>query len=477
MLLRAERGALVLSAVDEAASVEGLTPGLPLADARAMVPHLAAAEREPGAEAASLERLAHWALRYTPWVALDRSGLESVGEAGLLLDVTGCAHLFGGEAAMLSDLIARLARSGYSARAAIADTPGAAWAMARFGSGQQAWSLVPPGETRAALAPLPVAALRLEAAAIELLERLGLTSVGALYAVAPAALSPRLGRSLNRRLAQALGEQPEALSPLVPVPPHLVRRCFGEPIGESSDLARAAAWLAAALCRKLESRAEGARRLRLMLHRVDGTQSCLELGLGRPSREAEHLTRLLVERLEQVDPGFGVEVMSLAALRAEPLAALQIALGKRDPSENGDLAALLDRLGNRIGLERLSRQVPQESYLPERAARRIAPLEQASGEAWRATVVRPLRLLERPEPIEALAVLPDHPPARFRWRRLQHRVVRAEGPERISAEWWRLPGEPTEAPLRDYFRVEDEAGRRFWLYRSENRWYLHGLFA
>jgi protein ImuB len=480
-----EGGRLVLAAVDGAAAAAGLAPGMPLAGAHALAPDLETAPFDPTGDAAALERLAAWCGRYSPWTA--PGGGEPGGAAGVLLDVSGCAHLFGGEAALLEDLVARVGRLGFGARAALAGTLGAAWALARFGAASPA--VVPPGREKAALAPLPPAALRLPAETCELLARLGLRRIGDLYDLPPEVLAPRFGPLLARRLRQALGAEAggeaEPLSPGTAPPPPLVHRVFVEPIAAPEDLARALDGLAAELCRELEAAGLGARRLVLSVHRVDDSVQDLSLGTSRPRRDPAHLVRLFADRLEAVDPGFGIEVATLAAPVTEPLAPRQLGLGTGGRGEADGLPGLIDRLEGRLGPGRTFALAPRESHLPERAvARRPALAAAADGAPWRRAGPRPLRLLEPPEPVEAVALLPDHPPACFRWRRLQHRVVRAEGPERIVGEWWRAeapastaPGPPEEAPARDYFRVEDAEGRRYWLYRAADRWFLHGLFA
>ncbi len=516
------RGRLILAAVDLAAADAGLGPSMPLADARAILPALTTAEAEPAADAEALARLAAWCGRYTPWSAVDPAsshgaGCDAGGAAGLLLDVSGCAQLFGGEAALLADLVARLGRLGYAATAALADTPGAAWALARFACGPgRRYLLVPPGEEAAALGPLPPAALRLSAERLELLERFGLSHVADVMAIPPAALAPRFGDQVARRLAQALGQVREPISPALAEPPPLARQVFAEPILTPEAIAAGIERLAGGLCGQLERLQRGARRLELTLYRVDGTLARAALGTNRPSRDPDHLVRLFAGKLERVDPGFGIEVMTLAAPRSEPLSALQLSLAAaglaaagaapndkasagRAPSDGAPadkapaekaladkaLADCLDRLSARLGADKVVALAPFESHLPERACRPQPPL--AATAAWpEAAAPRPLRLFDPPQPVEALALLPDHPPAQFTWRRLRHRIARAEGPERITPEWWRETAaesddEPAVFPdpeaARDYFRVEDNDGRRYWLYRSANRWFLQGLFG
>ncbi|MCH7796574.1 MAG: DNA polymerase Y family protein, partial [Proteobacteria bacterium] len=292
----------------------------------------------------------------------------------------------------------------------------------------------------------------------------------------------------------------EPISPHRPVPAQLARRVFAEPIVASGDIALALEQLLGGLCRKLEAAGLGARRLELTSYRVDGGWRRLGLGTSRPSRDPAHLKRLFAAQLERIDPGFGIEVMTLAATATQDLSALQLALadaavgdaavgdaeGGGEAAGDGDLAALIDRLGSRLGLGNVRRLSPRESYLPERAVAPV-PALQETGAAWRGLAPgstpgstgspRPLRLLPRPEPIEAIALLPDHPPVRFRWRRLNHEVARAEGPERIEPEWWQAAPALAEEPARDYFRVEVADGRRYWLYRADGRWFLHGIFG
>jgi len=535
VLLRQERGCLLLAAVDARAAAAGLAPGQPLADARAILPDLETAEHDPAADLRALSALAAWCGRFTPWVAPDRSGCDGGGAAGLLLDVTGCAHLFGGEAALLAALVEGLGKQGFAARAALADTPGLAWAVARFGLSEgagpsamgAATCAVPPGAAKATLAALPVAALRLAPGQVELLERLGLRRVGDLYDLPAGSLARRFGPMLAHRLAQALGRAKEAISPLTPVPPFVERLALPEPSDAPEAIALGLEALILALCRRLEERGQGARRLVFTLYRADGSLGRLKLGTSRPSREPQHLKRLFAQRLEQVDPGFGVEVMTLAATAAEPLTALQsilpcaagvsvrgAAVPKAEPPAFGTalcpaqareatpaseaqlsevsssqallpqaLGEVVDRLVNRLGAAGVTRRAPRESHLPERAVAAAPPMGPPAPAptptaAWRRPArPRPLRLLPRAQPIEALALLPDHPPAQFRWRRLLHRIAAAEGPERLSPEWWHPEPAKAAEPARDYFRVEDDDGRRYWVYRAEGRWYLHGLFA
>jgi len=479
-------GRAVVAGVDDRAAAAGVAPGMPLADARAIAPGLRVHPADRAGDAAALDRLADWATRYTPWTSIEALDAENMigGGGGLWLDVTGCAHLFDGEAALLGNLLIRFARCGHRARAAIADTPGAAWAAARFVEDPDGTGIVvPPRGARTLLAPLPVAALRLSPAVVADLERLGLRRIESLLAMPRAALARRFGCGLADRLDQSLGYLDEPLSPRRPIVAHRLQIAFAEPILEATSIAEGLRRLLHRLCAQLETEQLGARRLDLVLYRVDGTVQRTAIGTSRPNRDAAALARLFAERLDRIDPGFGIEAMAVAAPAVEPLTALQIVLAATSRAEAApreDLAALIDTLGNRLGFANLRQLAPRESHIPERAVRAVAPLALTKPGGWPTLPPRPLRLFPRPEPIEAMALLPDHPPVMFRWRARLHRVRRAEGPERIEPEWWRP--EDAEAAERDYFRVEDEAGRRFWLYRAgqppaSGRWYLQGLFG
>lgn len=461
--------------------MEGIAPGMGVADARALDPALLVEEADFIADAAALTKLAAWCDRFSPWVT-------PCGADGILLDVTGCAHLFGDEAGLARQAVARLVRQGIEARAAIADTLGAAWALSRFD--RSAALTVPCSGTKQALADLPVAALRLEPEIVALLERLGLQRIAELYPLPRAALAARCGDSVALRLDQALGLAAEPLSPQPPKPLLWSRRSCPEPIVTAEAIAAALRELLQHLTRRLGEDGLGARRLSLAVYRIDGRIERLAIGTAFPSRDTRHLWRLFEEKLEQIDPGLGIEDLVLTAESVEKLAAAQLGLnGEAARSDSADLAALVDRLANRLGMRALARPVLRESHIPERAVRFIAPLAEPQTPArWNAAQLRPIRLLPRPEPIEATAPIPDDPPLLFRWRQRAHRVRHADGPERIAVEWWRQdskmgPG-PSAPESRDYYRVEDAEGQRFWLYRAgvyrpeiAPRWFLHGFFG
>ena len=346
----------------------------------------------------------------------------------------------------------------------------------------QAVAVVPPGASAAALAELPVAALRLPLETVAALRRLGFEQVGALAAAPRGPLARRFGRTVAERLDQAAGRVFEPIEPVFPAELVGRRLAFAEPLQTPEAFSAVIAELVGAVCPRLEEAGQGARKLDLLFERVDGSVQVVSVGTARPARAGRHLARLLDERLEQVDPGPGVEAMRLVVSLAEPLAYAQPAAGLADDGED-DIAALVDRLENRLGAARVYRAAPVESDVPERAVRRVPALAPAGKASWPPSLPRPVRLLDPPQPIEAMALLPDQPPAAFTWRRRRHRVRRADGPERIHGEWWRRSAEWDA--VRDYFAVEDEDGRRFWLFRRGNgtdpatgdlRWFLHGLF-
>ena len=475
VLIGREGGRRVVLALDDAARAAGVHVGMPATKARILVPGLLVREHAPDADAAALERLALWLLqRMAPIVAVDPPD-------GIAIDSTGSAHLHGGEPAMLEALIGRLTMSGIAARAAIADSLGAAHALARHAA-QPIW-IAPPSHDMSGLILLPLAGLRLPAAMVADLRLLGFERIGDLLARPRASLILRFGRELGRRLDQATGVLAEPIEPVRPAEIAQARQAFAEPIGAAETIACSIGKLVAQLCIALEAKDQGARRLDLLCHRVDNRIVAVRVGMAMPVRDPKRLTRLLCAKIETIDPGFGLELMTLAATIAEPLARRQLAspLVEDAVPEVGDL---LDTLANRVGGQALYRAVPVASDVPERSVARVAPTAPETGAGWPGHWPRPARLLPWPEPIETLALLPDHPPVWFTWRGIRRRVKRADGPERVFGEWWDRDAELTA--VRDYFQVEDEAGERYWLYRAgdgedsttgSQRWFLHGVFG
>lgn len=464
-------------ATGRAAQSLGIAPGQMLADARAHHPGLVLREARPATDQAAIARLAEWCGRYTPWVGLDAAA--GPGEAGLLLDVTGCAHLRGGEAALLADLGRRCARFGLTARLALAETPGAAWAWARFRPGR-ASPILAPGAAAAALHPLPVEALRLAAATVEPLRRLGLKTIGDFAALPRAALAARFPGDLLRRLDQALGRAAEPIAPLRPPTDYAVSQSFAEPLMVPAALAAVLARLLPGLCRLLERDGRGARRLVYTLYRIDGSVAAAAIGTSLPARDPAHLAKLFAPRLESLDPDPGIEAIALEAPETAPFRADQsYLLVENAPPAAPALMALIDRLANRLGADRVGRLAPAPLHLPERQAQFVSALAGSPPDwgAWpAATAPVPLRLFPAPEPVEVEepGAAPETPPRAFLWRGRLHQVAARQGPDRRLGAWWQ--GEETG---RDYWAVEDEAGRRLWLCRdlATGRWGVQGVLG
>ena len=503
-----------IASVSVLAQVAGVYPGQPLRDALAICPQLATQARDAAAEAAFLTRLRRWAGQFAPLVA------EEPPDA-LTLDITGCAHLFGGEAAMVERIGAALEGMGLSVQAGLADTPGAAWALARHAGGRAATgrsgdaiqqearatrsraaarprhapgpgattfapAIAAIGQTHSALARLPVAALRLDPATVAELTRLGLRHVGDLTGQPRAALARRFGKGLVLRLDQALGSAPEPISPARPDTAFATRLSLPEPIGLEADMLAALDRLLPRLCEMLHDKRQGARILRLEAYRSDGQRQDITLTLARASHDPARIRPLLAMRLDQIDAGFGIDMFRLEALRTEPL---------HDKQSSGHLEAaraaasraardtaiedLTTRLGARIGMEAITRHHPGNSHIPEKAAQILAAAWSEPAPDWPAPAAPRPALLWRPEPVTA----PDtpHPPARFRWRRRDLALACAQGPERIAPEWW-LDEPDWRSGTRDYWIVTTACGSRLWLYFAHGAamsrgWFCHGSFA
>ena len=493
---------IVVTAVNGSAATSGVAPGQSLADARAALPSLRTKTAERERDRVALEELARWAGRYGP-----SRNVEA--DDGFWIDVSGVAHLFGGEAALLADLRQRLSAASFMCRLGLADTGAAASALARFGQDASNITIAAENDMKSALQDLPVEALRLTAQTVLLLKRLGLYRIGQLYGLPRASLARRfrdvggrdragnkseLADAVVMRLDQALGLLREPRRPLMPLPCRIARQSFAEPLVTSTGIEAAIASITTSLCATLEEAGEGARQLRLMLYRSDGTCAVIGIGTSSPSRDEAHMRSLLLEKAGGIDLGFGVDAVSLDALMVDHLTGSQAALGAK-PARSGaqGLAQLIDRLTNRVGASSIYRIQARQSHIPEQADVRLSVFAAAETTPVVSAAPKPERppfLLGRPEPITVVAEVPEGPPRQFLWRRAGHRIVKAEGPERIAPAWWQSIGAPpdTSVPrLRDYYRIEDDRGGRYWVFRegfyggdSDDRppgWFVHGLFG
>jgi protein ImuB len=487
-LVERQKNAQRLCALNVAALRQGLVPGLSLADARARLPQLAVAEIDRSADAQIMARLAARCERYTPLTALDEPH-------GLVLDVTGCAHLFGGE----QDLIARVLRDmdscGFSARAALAGTPDCARALARFSAG----GVFSPEEAKAAAARLPLAALELDEEHSQALRRAGLKTLGDVAARSSRLFAARFGGEFSRKIERLFGREDMHINPLRLPPDCMVERHLIEPLTHAESIETALQDLMLETANLLARRGQGGRVFEAVFFRADGLVRRLRIETLRPTRDPQILFRLFREKLDALadplDPGFGFDALRLSVPRAESFETAQADFsGAAAQDSEQELSELLDRLTTRFGRERVLRFVHFDTYEPERESPAVpaAVTVSARSAPWPAPEpgqppTRPLTLFDPPQPVEVLALAPDGPPARFRWRKKLHDVLRAEGPERIAPDWARLDPESfgPEASTRDYYRVEDVEGRRFWLFRrglyergdETPRWFVHGLFA
>ena len=464
----------VIHAASPAAQARGVQIGTRVVDARAVHPDLHVEPADPQGDLAMLDRLALWSRRWCPWTVRDASD-------GIVLDTTGAAHLFGGEDGLLHDIVDRFAMHGLTARVAMAPTRGAAQAIARHG---KAFTICDADNVVETLSPLPARALRIGDETARLLDRLGLKTIGMLMEVPRPALMRRfveIDANLNPLilLDRATGRLADPLEAPPDCERRLVRTPLAEPVMEATPHLRG---LAELLCADLVRAGEGARLLRLTIYRVDGDWRAIEVNTGRATRDAAHILRLLEGKLDGMDPGFGFDLLTLEAVGLEPLDEREQGLGaERDADAN--VSALLDRLTARLGRDRVRWSAWHESHVPERVERRVPALGVSPTDMPDLIADRPIRILDPAEEVRVIYDVPDGPPARFVWRRMEFDVVRREGPERIAPEWWRdRPG----TRLRDYFKVEVQDGRRFWLFREgllqdrrggAPRWFLHGAFA
>lgn len=462
-------GRRLITAASTLTERQGVIAMMPLADAKAIVPALQVFEDRPGRAANLLRRLGEWAIRYTPIVAVDLPD-------GLLLDISGCAHLWGGEREYLKEIIGKLRTSGYDVRGAIADTAGAAWAVSRFG---KITPIIEAGDQVSAIGPLPPAALRLEPLILERLQKLGLNQVSSFITMSRKALRRRFGDNLLLRLDQAIGQQDELIKPIQLVSPYQERLPCLEPIRTAKGIEMAIQHLLDSLCLRLQKESKGVRTAILKCYRVDGKVIQVEIGTNRATYNAAHLFSLFDLKIPTIEPALGIEVFVLEAPGTEEVNSAQEKLWAGSPGlESAAVAELLDRLAGKLGKDIIHRYLPDTHHWPERSFKDATSLQEQSSVPWHSGKPRPVQLLARPERIEVAAPVPDYPPMLFRHRGKVHHIKRSDGPERIEQEWWLEDGEH-----RDYYNVEDQDGQRYWVFRAghyeekHGQWYLHGFFA
>ncbi len=470
VLKASSHGRIIITAASPKAQAKGIYVGMALADARAIFPSLEAFDDKPNLTTQLLQRIAEWCIRFTPCAAPDQSG-------GVLMGATGCTHLWEGEEAYRTDIIKRLAARGYTASVAVADTIGAAWAVARFGSKT---FIVEPNGQQNALLTLPPSALRLDQSTIERLHKLGLRRIGDFIFMPRSAMRRRLGPLILQRMAQALGNEEESFTPVYPPQPYEERLPCLEPIITLTGIEIALERLLSGLCSRLRKEGKGLRNAYFRCYRTDSTAQGIEIGTSRPSQNQQHFFHLFSLKLSTIEPKNGIELFVLEATKVEDYSPVQESLWEQSGSlDKEKLSELIDRLAGRFGKEVIHRYLPAEHHLPERSYKEAASLHDAKDIDWNTSKPRPLQVLPTPERVEVTAPIPDYPPMNFRHNGKLHTVVKADGPERIEQEWWISDGEH-----RDYYCVEDEGGCRYWLFRlghytgdKRYQWFLHGVFA
>lgn len=468
LLYAPEHGRMVVRAVSQSLMREGISPGMVVADVRAILPEVEVFPEDATANEKLLRNLAEWCLRYTPVVSVDAPD-------GLVLDISGCPHLWGGESPYLQNIVTRLLKGGYEVRTAIADTVGAAWAVARYGKNG---TIVESGEQADALSTLPPAALRLENSTLQRLEKLGFRQIGQITGIPRLNLRRRFGDALLIRLEQALGTTQEFLQAIQPAPVYEERLPCLEPIRTAPGIEIALKRLLETLCERFSREGKGMRTGTFKGYRLDGETVQISIGTNRASRNAAHLFKLFELKIPELEPALGIELFTLEATLVEDVSETQEALWSTATRDQTAISELLDNIAGKVGMQAIRRYLPQEHHWPESSVKAVSSLDEQPETEWLTSRPRPIHLLSKPEPIEVMVRLPDYPPVHFRYKGELIRIVRADGPERIEQEWWLRIGPP-----RDYYRVEAENGSRYWLFRLglyENlnpQWFLHGYFV
>ncbi len=470
VLVKQDHGRKLICAGNSIALQQGIDHGMVLADARAIYPSLIVEDDVPDLSLRLLNKLAEWGIRYSPFVALDPPD-------SLLIDASGCAHLWGTEQSYLNNIISGFNKLGYQTRAAIADTIGAAWGAARFSSNG---TVVDAGAQLSALLPLPPQALRLEPGQIDLLHKLGLRRIAQFIHMPRPALRRRFGKQILQRIDQATGAEEELIESIIPVEPYQERLPCLEPISTATGIEIALQKLLDVLCARLQKEQKGLRQAIFKGYRIDGKTVSIAIGTHRPSSNPKHLFKLFSLKIDQIEPDLGIEVFLIEAKKIEQAPPFQEQIWSTACGlENIQLAELIDRIAGRVGENNIHRFLPDEHYWPERSIKKAISLDEKPSTEWRTDRPRPTILLPNPEFIEVTAPIPDYPPMLFRYKGILHKIKRADGPERIEQEWWLQQGQH-----RDYYYVEDEEGRRYWIFRLGHydadktyQWFIHGFFA
>jgi protein ImuB len=467
-----DHGRMMITAVNPLASSFGVEIGMRSADAKAICPGLEVLDDKPGRPKNLLRGLGEWCVRYSPIVSIDEFGMD-----GLLLDVSGCPHLWDGEREYLKEIVSRFKSKGYTVRLAIADTPGAAWAVSRFG---KVTPLIPSGGHVDALLNLSPEALRLEDTVLAKLRKLGFYQIKSFIGMPRSVLRRRFGEDFLLRLAQAIGTEAEALVPLkVPVAFSERLACL-EPIKTKTAIEIAIQKMLENLCKRMQSEGKGLRTGILTGYRIDGKIVQVSIGTSGATHSVSHLFKLFQLKVDQIRPALGIELFVLDAPKVEDVEVPQEEMWSSKPGlDDNSVIRFLDRVAGKVGAQVIHRFLPAAQYWPERAISNAASVTEKASTPWRTDKPRPTELLKVPAPIEVMALIPDHPPKFFIYKGVRHLVSKADGPERIEREWWLDKGEH-----RDYYQVEDEDGGRYWLFRSghyggeqKHKWFIHGFFA